>query len=150
MTGYNAVPDQTDADPTTTASGAYSNPQVVAARSRDLADQLPFGTVIAIEPVDATSTNCGADLVGGQIGLRVVADTMNARMHNKIDVLFGTNDTVTVGGKDTNAAVALGVCQVQVKVIGKIDIKDMPRNQAELQKVVDQQLLAVDEGSATQ
>jgi 3D (Asp-Asp-Asp) domain-containing protein len=143
MTGYNAVPAQTDSDPTTTASGAYSNPEIVAARSRDLADALPFGTVIAIEPADATSTNCGAHLVGEQIGFRVVADSMNERMRNKIDVLFGTNDTVTVGGKDTNAAIALGVCKVEIKVIGKIDIKDMPRNQAELQKIVDEQLLTI-------
>ena len=43
MTGYNAVPEQTDSDPTTTASGAYSDPDVVAARSVDLADELQIG-----------------------------------------------------------------------------------------------------------
>src|SRR5262245_5115403 len=38
MTGYNAVPGQTDGDPHTTASGARSNPEIIAARSRDLAE----------------------------------------------------------------------------------------------------------------
>lgn len=144
MTGYNAVPAQTDADPTTTASGAYSNPEVVAARSVDLAGKLPFGTIIAIDAASSTSNDCGAALVGNQIGYRVVADSMHPRKHDQIDILFGTADSVTVGGKETNAAVALGVCKdVTIRVIGKIDVKDMPRNQAELQKIVDQQLLAV-------
>ena len=49
VTAYNAVPEQTDSDPFTTASGAYSNPEVVAARSQDLADKLPFGTIIELE-----------------------------------------------------------------------------------------------------
>ena len=33
LTAYNAVPAQTDSDPFTTASGMYSNPDLVAARS---------------------------------------------------------------------------------------------------------------------
>ena len=32
LTAYNAVPAQTDSNPLETASGAYSNPEVVAAR----------------------------------------------------------------------------------------------------------------------
>src|SRR3989344_1228840 len=46
MTGYNAIPAQTDSDPYTTASGAYSDTDIVVARSVDLADELPFGTLI--------------------------------------------------------------------------------------------------------
>lgn len=144
MTGYNAVPAQTDADPTTTASGAYSNPDVVAARSRDLADKLPYGTVIAVETSSATSKGCGASVVEDQIGYRVIADSMAARMHNKIDILFDHETSVTVGKKEVNPAIAFGICEgVTIRVVGKIDIKDMPRNQAELKRVVDQQLLAV-------
>jgi len=144
MTGYNAVAAQTDSDPGMTASGAPSDPSVVMARSRDLADELPYGTVVAIEPNDATSTSCGASVVGNQIGYRVVADSMNARKHNQIDIMLDSSDGVDVGGKNTNPAVALGVCSgVKVTVVGKIDISHMPRNQAELKKVVDQQLLAV-------
>ena len=143
MTGYNAVSAQTDSDPTTTASGAKSNPEIIAARSIDLADELPFGTVIAVENA-ATSTNCGLGVVDEQIGYRVVADSMHSRKRNQIDLMFDMEQSVKVGGKQTNPAVALGVCKnVQIRVVGKIDVSKMPRNQAELQKVVDEQLLAI-------
>lgn len=144
MTGYNAVPAQTDADPSTTASGAPSNPEVVAARSRDLADALPFGTVIAVETASTTSKGCGASVVGDKVGYRVIADSMNARMHNRVDVLFDTADTVRIDGKKMNAANVLGVCdEVTIRVVGQIDVKDMPASQTELKKIVDEQLLAV-------
>lgn len=136
MTAYNAVPGQTDGDPTTTASGAYSDPDVIAARSLDLADELPFGTVIDIVAA-SSSPSCGYDLVGGDIGLRVIGDTMNARMHNKIDILFGTDHKVRVSGKSVNAARALGICDsVTIKVVGHIDIKDIPKTQDGLRLAV--------------
>lgn len=126
MTAYNAVPEQTDGDPTITASGAYSNPEVVAARSRDLAEQLPFGTVIEVSTA-TSSESCGLHVVGDEVGLRVIADTMHARMQNKIDVLLDSKKT----------ARTFGVCEgVDIKVVGKIDIKDMPKTQAELRAKV--------------
>ncbi len=136
MTGYNAVPAQTDDTPYSTASGALSDPDVVAARSADLADELPFGTVIQVMP--ATSTpNCGAALVNDFIGLRVVADSMNVRKHNQIDILFHSDDFVKVGGVMVNPALALGMCKdVAIRVVGKIDVKNMPHTQAELQKMI--------------
>ncbi len=145
MTGYNAVPEQTDADPTVTASGAYSNPDIVAARSVDLADELPFGTVIEIVPREATSTGgCGIALLKNDIGLRVIADSMHSRKRNQVDLLFDTDPSVSVGGKKTNPAVTLGVCKdVEVRVVGRVDVAKMPRNQAELKKVVGAQLLAL-------
>src|ERR1700749_4083381 len=48
LTSYNAVAAQTSPTPWLTASGARSNSAVIAARSRDLADQLPYGTIIAV------------------------------------------------------------------------------------------------------
>lgn len=122
MTAYNAVPEQTDGDPHITASGAYSNPEIVAARSRDLAEQLPFGTVIEVSTA-TSSKNCGLHVVGDEVGLRVIADTMHARMQNKIDILLDSKKT----------ARTFGVCEgVDIKVVGKIDIKDMPDTQDEL------------------
>jgi 3D (Asp-Asp-Asp) domain-containing protein len=136
MTGYNAVPAQTDGNPDVTASGAYSNPDIVAARSVDLADKLPFGTVIEITA--ATSTpECGIDLVDHQIGLRVIADSMHPRMHNKIDILFDQTDQVRVGGKLTNPARVLGNCKnIEIRVVGKVDIQHMPKTQQELRLAV--------------
>ncbi len=132
MTAYNAVPEQTDGDPYTTASGAFSDPDIVAARSRDLAEELPFGTVISISV--ATSTpGCGYSVVSKLVGLRVIADTMNARMKNKIDLLFDTADRVKVGGKSVSAARAFGICEkMHIEVVGHVDPNHMPRSQAEL------------------
>lgn len=137
LTGYNAVPAQTDSDPLTTASGAYSDPDVVAARSLDLADELPFGTVIAVEPSATSTYDCGLALVGARIGLRVIADSMNPRMHNKVDILFDTEDTVEQWGMQRNAAKALGFCRgAQIRVVGHIDVTRMPKNQIELSKML--------------
>lgn len=143
MTGYNAVPEQTDEDPFTTASGAFSDPDIVAARSVDLAEDLPFGTVIKVVP--ATSTpNCGASLVNDFIGLRVIADSMHPRKHNQIDIMFHADDYVRAGGKMVNPAIAFGVCKdVEIQVVGKIDTKNMPRSQQELAKMVGKVQLAV-------
>lgn len=136
MTAYNAVPGQTDSTPDITASGAFSNPDLIAARSRDLADELPFGTVIEITAA-SSSPNCGFEIVKEQIGLRVIGDTMNARMVNKIDILFDTSDTARAGGKLHNSARVLGRCSgVEIKVVGKIDIRDIPKTQKELRLTI--------------
>ncbi|MEK7134012.1 MAG: hypothetical protein AAB804_02995 [Patescibacteria group bacterium] len=136
LTGYNAVPEQTDDNPNITASGAFSNPDVIAARSRDLAGTLPFGTVIVLETPEK-SNSCGFEVVDHLIGYRVIADTMHERMHNKIDVMFDPADTVQIGvdgnaRKATNPAIALGICNVNIRVVGKIAIKDIPDTQREL------------------
>ena len=138
MTAYNAVPGQTDETPDVTASGAYSNPDIVAARSIDLADKLPYGTVIAIETGSSASPSCGIGAVSHLIGYRVIADSMNARMRNKVDLLFGTDDTVSVGGKKIGAARALGLCKdISIRVVGHVDIAKMPHSQAELALALD-------------
>lgn len=125
MTGFNAVPEQTDGNPFVTASGAYSDPDIIAARSLDLADELPFGTVIEIDSADP-SNSCGYGVVGDEIGLRVIGDTMNARMHNKIDILFGSY----------KAARTLGLCDVTIKVVGRVDINHVPKTQQDLRLAV--------------
>lgn len=146
LTGYNAVPEQTDEDPFTTASGAYSNPEVIAAVSRDLRyGELPFGTVIALE-ANSTNNNCGFTVVEHLIGYRVVADQMHPRWEKKIDVLFDENDVVTIGvngqaKKAVNPAKALGKCSdITARVVGKIEIKEMPATQAELAMRVERTL----------
>ncbi len=139
VTSYNAVPEQTDGTPFITASGAYANSQVVAARSRDLAKVLPFGTVISIEQsANSTKTNtCGYGVVENQIGYRVIADTMNISKHNQVDVLLNQNRTVRVGNKIINPSIALGICNdMVIKVIGRIDIRRIPKTQAKLVSII--------------
>lgn len=130
MTGYNAVPEQTNEDPTTTASGARSNPDIVVARSRDLAEELPYGTIIEIVTSGEQENPCGLSSVEHAIGYRVVADTMHPRKKNQIDVMFEVNETVKVGKKHFNPALALGICEeIEIRVVGFVDIKDIPTSQ---------------------
>lgn len=145
LTAYNAVPEQTDNNPFTTASGAFSNPEVVAARSGDLASKLPYGTVIAIERTGDDTPSCNYTKVSSQIGYRVIADAMNPRITNTVDVLLDQNKTVSVGGREINPGRALGLCgQVTIRVVGKIAVKDIPDTQEKLvQMVSDSQQLAL-------
>jgi 3D (Asp-Asp-Asp) domain-containing protein len=138
LTAYNAVPEQTDSDPFVTASGAYSNPEVVAARSRDLADELPFGTIIEVDGTAASKETCGYGIVAPIIGYRVIADTMNARYTDRIDILFSTKSNyVMKDDKVKNAGIVLGICNgITVRVVGHVDINHIPKTQAELATIV--------------
>jgi 3D (Asp-Asp-Asp) domain-containing protein len=141
ITAYNAVPSQTDGNPFETASGAYSNPEVVAARSRDLAEQLPFGTIIEIDAPTEAGNSCGFKTVEPIIGYRVIADTMNARFTNYIDILFSTKSNYTrTNGTTRNASSMLGVCTgATVRVVGFVDItrpSNLPKTQDDLVALV--------------
>jgi 3D (Asp-Asp-Asp) domain-containing protein len=139
LTAYNAVPAQTDSDPLVTASGAYSNPEVVAARSRDLADELPFGTIIAFTaPASDAANTCGYSVVEPIIGYRVIADTMNARYTDRIDLLFSTKSNyVMADGTVKNAGMILGRCTgVGIRVVGHVNINRIPKTQAALAALV--------------
>lgn len=141
LTGYNAVPGQTDDNPFETASGAYSNPEIIAARSRDLASELPFGTIIAIEGSSATQDNCGYSIVSPVIGYRIIEDTMNARYEKYVDVLFATDEKyVRPNGRQENVASVLGVCKgVTIRVVGHLDPTHtdlLPKTQKELAAIV--------------
>jgi 3D (Asp-Asp-Asp) domain-containing protein len=137
LTSYNAVPEQTDSTPFTTSIGAYSNPEVVAARSSDLSAKLPYGTIIAIEGPDADTANCNYHKVSHLIGYRIIADAMDPRITNTVDVLLDQTDTVIVDGKEMNPSRALGLCHgVTIRVIGRIDKKDFPKTQEGLVNLI--------------
>jgi len=136
LTGYNAVSEQTDDDPHVTASGAFSNPEVIAARSRDLAETMPFGTIISLEAPENKAFSCGFKTVEHLIGYRVIADSMHRRKEKQVDILYDMANAVNVGGKPINPAIAAGICEVKIRVVGKILIKDIPATQAELAKLV--------------
>ncbi len=150
LTAYNAVPEQTDNDPLVTASGAFSNPEVVAARSRDLAAKLPFGTIIEIiGPSSDKANSCGYEVVESVIGYRVIADTMNARYKDRIDILFDTESNYRMAdGTVKNAGTILGICKgASIRVVGYVDIKRpsrLPKTQKELVALVkkDRKVLA--------
>ena len=138
LTAYNAVPEQTDNDPLITASGAYSNPEIIAARSIDLADELPFGTIIEISGPSGPDNSCGYHIVKPIIGYRVIADAMNARYTNRIDILFHTESNYKMAdGKTKNAGNVLGVCSdASIRVVGYVGINKIPKTQTELARLV--------------
>jgi 3D (Asp-Asp-Asp) domain-containing protein len=141
LTAYNAVEEQTDSNPFETASGAYSNPEIVAARSQDLAKELPFGTIIEIDGSEAENNSCGYSVVKPIIGYRVIADTMNARYTDRIDVLFDTEANYQMAdGKTKNAGMILGICKgVTVRVVGFMNLNKtsrIPKTQSELVALV--------------
>lgn len=128
LTGYNAVPEQTDDTPFETASGAFANPEIVAARSRDLSDELPFGTIIAIEGPTDKQNNCGYVAVSKHIGYRVIEDTMSPKFTKRIDVLF-----------EGDKAVILGRCNgVTIRIVGQLSARtnQLPTTQAELAALI--------------
>lgn len=139
LTAYNAVEAQTDGNPFETASGAYSNPEVVAARSQDLRDELPFGTIIEFDGSNASKGTCGYSVVAPVVGYRVIADTMNVRYTNRIDILLHTKEEYATTDKGMkNAAEILGICKgVVIRVVGYIDINHIPKTQAALAAMID-------------
>lgn len=138
LTAYNAVPGQTDNTPFITAIGAFSNPEVVAARSRDLASVLPYGTIIKIERTGYDTPSCRFSQVKPQIGYRVIADAMNPRITNTVDVLLDQHKQVWVDGRMVNPALAVGRCsEVSVTVVGHTNIASIPSSQTELAALVD-------------
>ncbi len=144
LTAYNAVPEQTDGDPSTTASGLPSNHEVIAARSADLADELPFGTVVKITRTAKDSPSCNFGKVEHLIGYRVIADSMHSRWEKRIDVELDATDTVKVAGKTHNPGIALGVCRgVTVEVIGHIPLSRIPDTQEELERLYTSRELAL-------
>lgn len=144
LTSYNAVPEQTDANPNETASGVSTNPEVVAARSIDLAAALPYGTVIAIEREGSDTGSCRFSKVEHLIGYRVIADSMHTRKRNQIDVELDPSDTIVVDGKEVNPSLALGLCSgVTIRVVGRLKLADIPATQEELRRMVEGDALAL-------
>ena len=140
LTAYNAVPEQTDSDPSVTASGAFSNPEVVAARSRDLEDELPFGTIIAITGPATKGGSCGYGAVSPLIGYRVIEDTMasSTRFSDHVDILFSTKSNYIMNdGSTKNAANILGICPgASIRVVGHISLANIPKSQDDLAALV--------------
>ena len=102
MTAYTSVAAQTDATPNLTASGAQAGPGTAAA-SRDLLELLPYGS--QVEVVSVSGEGCGGWVPETPL---TVADTMNARIKNHLDVWLET----------TEQALSWGRCQAEIKVLG--------------------------------
>ena len=93
MTAYTSVPSQTDATPNATASGAPPAPGTVAV-SRDLLGRFPFGS--QLEVVEVSGPGCGGFVPDAPL---TVADTMNARLRNHVDVWLGTTEQARNWGR---------------------------------------------------
>ena len=101
MTAYTSAVAQTDATPNVTASGAEAGPGTAAA-SRDLLERLPYGS--SVEVVSVSGEGCGGWVPETPLS---VADTMNSRIENHLDVWLET----------TEQALNWGRCQAEIKVL---------------------------------
>ncbi len=93
MTAYNSVPAQTDSTPNVTASGAEAAPATVAV-SRDLLERFPYGSELIVLSVSGPA--CGGYVPETPL---TVADTMNARLENHIDVWLETTEQARNWGR---------------------------------------------------
>ncbi len=78
------------------------------------------------------------------VGYRVVADSMHPRKRNQLDIMFNSADRVMHNGVEKSAAKVMGVCkEIEVRVVGKVDIKSIPKTQTELLSAVTDSELAL-------
>ena len=77
-------------------------------------------------------------MVAPIIGYRVIADTMNARYTDRIDILFSTESNYALAnGSVKNAGIVLGICEgITVRVVGQVAIQRIPKTQAELAAII--------------
>ena len=101
MTAYTSAASQTDATPNLTASGAVAGPGTAAA-SRDLLERMPYGS--QVEVVSVSGEGCGGWVPDTPL---TVADTMNARIENHLDVWLETSEQ----------ALNWGRCNAEIKVM---------------------------------
>ena len=143
MTGYEAVVGQTDDTPFITSSGLRVNPEVGAAASRDLLKKdLPYGTIIQLVPGAAELATGGCELpdVKDYIQYRVITDTMHQKHTEHVDILFSPEDRVKIGSNTLSIARAIGWCNdVSIRVVGHVDMKNVPETQKELKAIVAKQ-----------
>ena len=93
MTAYTSVPSQTDGTPNLTASGAPPGPGTVAV-SRDLLRRFPYGSAVVV--LSVSGPGCGGWTPDAPL---TVADTMNARIRNHVDVWLETTEQARNWGR---------------------------------------------------
>ena len=101
ITAYSSSAAQTDDAPTITASGAVAGPGTVAV-SRDLLKRFPYGSEVEI--VAVSGDGCGGWVPETPLS---VADTMNARLKNHLDIWLET----------TEQALNWGRCQGEIRPV---------------------------------
>ena len=101
ITAYSSSSAQTDDAPTITASGAVAGPGTVAV-SRDLLARFPYGSEVEI--LSVSGDGCGGWVPETPL---TVADTMNARIKNHLDIWLET----------TEQALNWGRCQGEIKPV---------------------------------
>lgn len=93
ITAYSSTAAQTDEAPTITASGAVAGPGIVAV-SRDLLARFPYGSEVEI--IGVSGQGCGGWVPKTPL---TVADTMNARIKNHLDIWLETAEQARNWGR---------------------------------------------------
>jgi len=109
-TGYNSLPEQTDATPHVTATGATTRFGILAVSRDLLGTDLPYGSLVRLRDLGTYdggySPGYFQSILDGH-GLFIIEDTMHARKTNQVDVWF----------EDLSSAVHWGVRRLEVQVV---------------------------------
>jgi 3D (Asp-Asp-Asp) domain-containing protein len=98
ITAYTPSVWETDSTPLITASGKRISKDYVAV-SRDLLPKFPYGTKVKIFIPDKNLPGCGKEVMGENLIVRQVEDTMNMRYTKTIDLVFFSREKAIKFGK---------------------------------------------------
>ncbi len=99
ITAYTPSVRETDSTPFITASGKRISKSYVAV-SRDLLTKFPYGTKVKIIIPDKNLPGCGSkEIIGKNLIVRQVEDTMNKRYHKRADIVFFSRKEAIKFGK---------------------------------------------------
>jgi 3D (Asp-Asp-Asp) domain-containing protein len=105
ITAYTPSVWETDSTPFITASGKRISKDYVAV-SRDLFSKFPYGTKVKIFIPDKNLPGCGKEVIGENLLVRQVEDTMNIRHTKAIDLVFFSREKAIKFGKCKGIIVA--------------------------------------------
>ncbi len=106
ITAYTPSVWETDSTPFITASGKRISKSYVAV-SRDLLTKFPYGTKVKIIIPDKNLPGCGSkEVIGKNLIVRQVEDTMNKRYRKRADIVFFSRKEAIKFGKCKGVIIA--------------------------------------------
>ncbi|ADI15644.1 conserved hypothetical protein [Truepera radiovictrix DSM 17093] len=96
LTAYASTPDQTEGDPTVTATGQRVRPGIVAVSRDLLKTQLPYGTQVRVVEIRTDDEGCGGYPTSTVFE---VQDTMAPERVNEVDIWMPTREEALSWGR---------------------------------------------------
>ncbi len=107
VTAYSSTPEQTEGDPTVTATGQSVRPGILAVSRDLLGTQLPYGTQVRVVEIRADEEGCGGYPTST---IFEVQDTMAESIVNQVDIWMPS----------LQEAVDWGICVATLEVVAYV------------------------------